>query len=587
MPRSIYRRDYLPEYNECMKQLRLRYIGLLASPDGSRHRSFLPGRAAQNLLHQDVEAGQLAKKAYLLYRCSSEQRQTKCWGIPISLFHRESDNSTIHNDAHAFLLRLRGILSVGPGEDLSNDSYRSKNEHSMAKLFAIIVLSEPGLSSQVLTRFIQHVMSEGSYPKRLCDRHLPFLKPEDIEHWFGSEPASEDDRNRIWFRQWTVCPVVINHGRRLVHDLAPMPYYAEEAIRVNENTGLGVWRVQIDSHFFHGSIPSGWVACKEIEYNRQNEEHIGRRLEKQMRKHTHIREAFGYAKFQCKTSVYMEYAECSLEGYMQKDLLPTTTDPNKKARWLKKILGPAHALIFLHQEVQCPNTSEAEPICHMDIKPDNLVWVKTREGDLLLKVSDFGMSCVVKDGAVTECPNQISHCAPENFSGLRPVARPTTSADSWGFGSTALEYAVWIADGMGKKNGQRGLTVFRDRLETNLQSELGDVTNRRFYIIERDQTRGPEGTQPERQSDSWDFHSIVQTDGGRVPVVMKLNPAIRAYFEEICGDEDKRSRQEKKLLSKFLEVLLDTALVPNPVKRSDMATMMGRLAEVLDSFGKA
>ncbi|KAJ6227872.1 serine/threonine-protein kinase gin4-related [Anaeramoeba flamelloides] len=94
----------------------------------------------------------------------------------------------------------------------------------------------------------------------------------------------------------------------------------------------------------------------------------------------------------------------------------------------KKSLGHTRALYYFQQIIFALNYMHERKICHRDLKPENLLLDK----DLNLKIADFGMAQLMKDGSLleTSCGSPQYTC-PEIIKGLNYDGR---KADVWACG---------------------------------------------------------------------------------------------------------------------------------------------------------
>ncbi|KAJ3451308.1 protein kinase [Anaeramoeba flamelloides] len=91
-------------------------------------------------------------------------------------------------------------------------------------------------------------------------------------------------------------------------------------------------------------------------------------------------------------------------------------------------LSHPHALFYFQQLILALSYMHERKICHRDLKPENLLLDK----DLNLKIADFGMAQLMKDGSLLETSCGSPHYAsPEVIKGVNYDGR---KADIWGCG---------------------------------------------------------------------------------------------------------------------------------------------------------
>ena len=339
-----------------------------------------------------------------------------------------------------------------------------------------------------------------------------------------------------------------------------------------DDDGLGVYGVKIESCYFNGAIPSSWIVRKDIPHWHTNEADVDQRLKKQRVEHANIRKIFAVVRSRDKTHVFMEYGEQGLDEYMEADQSAGTSLDSKLVEF-QRLLGLADAVKFLHDEAADPETLVQEPIRHGDIKAANVVVFKDDAGDTLWKLSDFGISCIGQSTGRGASVDQLTFCPPEFMEGIIPPQAKTIKGDVWSMGCVAMVWLIWLMDGM------TGLQAFREACINRPSRATGDSPNRRFFIIESNKLGA--ARKLAGGSSTGDFDVTMRTDEGDQRFAMKLNPAIEAYIEGICGDTVSRPAREKTFVRGVVNALRKTALVPDPDRRGTMMEFCDELKWVL------
>ena len=539
-------------FDKSVRQLQEKYQQALISPDGTEGRQFLPGGRAEQLI-EDPEVARIVEELAVSDAEYRAREGKSCWRrLWISLGLMKDDTA-----AEVFYRRVRGV-----------DTDRR------ARIFAVLILSGVKLTSPAWRSFVRLIQATKTSEECLRDDLFGSLDLQHIEDLFGKDRTMNRD---IFFNQKIVYPYVINGSQKTVSEEARMPYFQEMKIKVDEDTGFGIFKVKVDPANAHG-FPADFIARKDIPHGHTNEEEVGRRLKKQKVMHTYIRKIHGVVRSKHKTHIFMELADCSLLEHMQLDEIPGTSLETKIASF-EELMGPADALKFLHCDAIDPDTGAQEPIRHGDIKADNVVPITDQDGNVLYKLSDFGIACIGKEKK-GPCVDQLTCCPPEFLANLIPGRDRSIRGDVWSFGCLCIIWLVWLLDGMGEDDGSKGLRHFQKRCWNKPTAASGDSPNQRFFIIE-DNVERAENDFLGREGDSRDFETHMRTDDADHPVVMKLNPAVEAYVEHICGEDDDRGGREKTFIRKAFAALKDIALVPDPAKRGTMGHLCDALKQVI------
>lgn len=563
-------------FEQHIKALQGRYRPHIASYDKNPHHEFLRGGAAEQVAG-DEEVEQMVNELYLLYSAYERRAGTGWWQSFYRAVRYGEDDLGRDNAAARTL--YRNLL----GRDLE----KAEPQDTRAKMFATLVLSDVSIGSQAFRRFVENTLAEGDSngKVRFCDKLLRFKELADVQHWFGGDETSADMNRRIYDRQNVVCPYEVNGPERTVSRNARIPYLAKEPLTREGDSGL--FRVKLDPFYCRGSIPADWIVQKDVRGLKNNEEDVDRYLRRQTTTHAHIRKTYGFAKRDDKTSIFMKLASCTLLDFMESDRLPSTALVGK-VRWFEKILGIAEALKYLHHGVQGPNRDVLnEPIRHGDIKPSNIMLEKDDDGQVIFKLYDFGISTVGRTSSGWSHVDVLEHGPPEDLPKLFPRQSRTIKGDVWSFGCLCLVWLAFVCDGMGDKSGTVGLRAFDTLRRNNPVASADDFSNQRFFIIGEDPDH-EEGDCPEKNAASMkqhtDFYTCRKTDEGKIPLLIRLNPSVANYFEKICGKDDERPKEEKRFVSKIVEILTEFALVPNPLQRCNMDNLINELRPVLSEF---
>ncbi|HMG32618.1 MAG TPA: protein kinase [Blastocatellia bacterium] len=114
-----------------------------------------------------------------------------------------------------------------------------------------------------------------------------------------------------------------------------------------------------------------------------------------------------------------------------------------KGRDLRSLMSPEgmdlEEVVFLIRQIGCALTAAHEQkITHCDLKPENIMLQELADGELQVKVVDFGVA-KIKDSRVTantstKVAGTVPYMAPEQIQG-----RPTAASDIYAFGVIAYE----------------------------------------------------------------------------------------------------------------------------------------------------
>lgn len=587
-------RSYSDLENICL-QLRNIFERELRSPDGDKNRLFLPGGRALDLLRGE-EVAQLVRELYKAYRAHYNEKenaqrrkkwpkrlhgkiQKKWQRLRRCCARSSSDVTLIESSAEIF---YRNLL----GKDVENP----EDEDTRALLLAILVLSGVSPTSPAWKRFVGHMFKPPT-DERFSDRILKSrLERPALEDLFGDE--DEDLINKIYFRQFVVCPYVFSGDGGTAQKHTILPILEEQAMKPDEETPR-LYRTKVDTKSCRNSMPSDWMACKRIADREKAEVATAQRLKQQMvKQHEHICKTYDFVRMEesDETYIFMKLAKGSLLDFMRMNQWDSIGRDNA-ITWCEKMLGPAHALQYLHDDVVNPCTKSSLPIIHGDVKSSNIVLVPrgTEDDwrDCSFQLSDFGNASVESASAPPERISiaQLDNCPPERLDNLVKQQK-TRKDDVRSYGCTVLEFLVWLEGGMTGKRAQprdgaaeetllaTGLTAFQERRENVPAVPFGDGTNRRFFVVDVD--------------DGCDFVERVfrvqkRTESGNQSLVIRLNPEIRRYFQQIHAVPD-RFQTERNFFWDAFEIVERLALVPDPLERGTMKMLCDALEELISRY---
>ncbi|KAI0514630.1 hypothetical protein F5B22DRAFT_656618 [Xylaria bambusicola] len=153
-------------------------------------------------------------------------------------------------------------------------------------------------------------------------------------------------------------------------------------------------------------------------------------------------------------SLFMPKADMDLEHYMREHESDNARPIASIAQHLQYAAGLARGIAYLHHGIESPDGRKV--ICrHLDLRPANVLIFHNDDGNMIWKISDFGLSRIkeLPDGSIStggltvsptsSPPGRGIYSAPESGS----VKRMTTKSDLWSLGCIISVLCVWLRRG--------------------------------------------------------------------------------------------------------------------------------------------
>jgi hypothetical protein len=230
--------------------------------------------------------------------------------------------------------------------------------------------------------------------------------------------------------------------------------------RIGSGSSADVYRVKIQSGHYDGAEQTLAMRVLTVGTKARDEWAHTTWMRDQLRSHECIMSAKTSLRLRRQVLVFYESAECDLRSYM------TTNDPPvwmSRREMVNMIREIADAMDYLHRGLSDKTASMS--CFHKDMKTENILVVHRSDGQLRLKLTDFGISSVINERSMPEAKahNGVAtdQCIPREYKtstelteGL-PNASPEmhnsglvdAGTDIWAFGTVLAEYTAWLFGG--------------------------------------------------------------------------------------------------------------------------------------------
>ncbi|KAL9616722.1 MAG: hypothetical protein Q9160_008443 [Pyrenula sp. 1 TL-2023] len=395
------------------------------------------------------------------------------------------------------------------------------------------------------------------------------LSIEEARHFFGPEAA-----DRFFQLQLQFCAVVLEEKQLLKRDPSSrLPFTSEEDI--GGGSFGRVVKVKIAPHHFRSRWTTNGegleVARKDYlledfdPRHHQNELEVLRTFVQNDTKCEYIMENLASLQMGQKYHLFMELAQCDLYQYM--------TDPNRpnppsgiegKRVIVQRAAGIARALQFLHEELRSDESGHV--VClHMDLKPQNVLVVRGRDGEERWKLSDFNISRVKPTVKIStgqnnseqarrdwfdfnslfkrnHGPSSTASRADDTYSprtrgtylapeALNSPSKVSFESDVWSLGCVLSVIFSYM------QNGKWGVEVFEER------RKQGEGDDKNDY-----------------------FHS--RANHGKA---LRLNPQVKSWFDDLQKEARRRDPREGELVANVLNYLARSVLIVDREKRRSVS----------------
>jgi serine/threonine protein kinase len=276
----------------------------------------------------------------------------------------------------------------------------------------------------------------------------------------------------------------------------------------------------------------------------------------------------------------MELAEGDLGELLLKsnDLHPVMFQD--KIRLFKKLLGLAKGLELLHERISDPDSdSDCKMVgVHVDFRPQNILIVKDDYGDIIFKITDFGISFLGRgssEGASFTNPRQGGDCDCRPPEGWSKILRVTTAYDVFAFGAVLCMCLAWLW------GGKEEYEKFDAQRFNTLSQELNVYPNSWFFTVHPDSTYAREEM---ALVESKKLHLKLNTSERGDAVVIQLNERVVEYFKAIRDGDDQSD--ESAFIWEAFSILETHCLVPNPEQRSAMGKVHDLLNKLVERYAR-
>ncbi|KAI1774286.1 kinase-like domain-containing protein [Hypoxylon cercidicola] len=374
-------------------------------------------------------------------------------------------------------------------------------EKSYIRLFATLVLTDKALD---IFKFIDEGISDDTLP---IPCHGNEASP--IIRW--GRLRYRDGFN-MWQRRVNV--PFLAHGEHRVFDIQDVlpfikePSHPSPQAHITEAGGYGeVSHVEIHQscHNFpnvFGSLPrpTGPFARKKLLRNRSHRTDDDFRREAGMLKkfdggvHPHIVTVLTTYKHGDDYYLIFPWAECDLARYCEMN--PNPTRNLDTVQWLAnqclKIMEAVH-LIHYPPGVATLRPDDQLYGRHGDIKAENILIFRSKEGEAQFVLSDFGLCSMHHDRSKSDVPNKGIPATPC----FRPPecdmdgAVITRSFDIWNLGCLFLDLLTWLLGGedLRQQFESERMTPYLNNLKTPIYFEVGTTINDKPGYIVKDQVK--------------------------------------------------------------------------------------------------
>ncbi|KAI1370128.1 kinase-like protein [Hypoxylon crocopeplum] len=389
-----------------------------------------------------------------------------------------------------FLLLQKPAIKRALEEALGGDEFsldqmvdeicHEKSEHSRRMIFATLIYSN---QVKDITFFITNKIHDADLPLRRCR----FRRPGKTLQFYRRDDAEDSLTLSNLPKHWSLShldALCLGQYQFLIpfFDMSPGPVrfykFEDKNIRLpfikwnepkaSQRGGNGIVRTARIHPAHHNYEPLDGnpdVAVKEIfadfkEY--RDEIQALKRFSGHQLGHAHLIRLLMALQYDGRYFLVFPLAHGNLvDLWRQKVMSPTTP---QHVEWvLEQCLGMTDGLRNVHHhqpswiDNRKPLGKEAslnykDRGIHGDIKPENILFFSTREGNYRLVISDFGL-------ARFHSALSVSNIAPERVSGLSLTYRPpefdmrlpiSPAYDVWSLGCVFLEFISWLLVGYDK-----------------------------------------------------------------------------------------------------------------------------------------
>lgn len=350
------------------------------------------------------------------------------------------------------------------------------------KIFTILILMSVGPDSIAWNRFTGACLRSRTAieqsRREICDDLLP-LEFDTVKALVSSEPHEYQAFQGF---QYGFRAVHLKEGKQVERPKGShLPLLKRQ--RIGRGTYGSVFCVKIKGEYFREREEELAMKLMKPEQQQTEAEWASATwLFQQPMSHKNIMTALASLKLPDSLYIFFPLADCNLREYMmERNPSPPGNMESLKDRF-HPIIGIAEALKYLQSDMK--DDDYRKMICiHEDLKAENILVVYRGHGQILLQITDFGISTIKFEepkssatesktvrrnrefksqprslrNALTD-PNggdNFPHSAPEALDNGEIDAR----VDIWGFGTVFAEFLAWLWDG---RNGLESYENARD-----------------------------------------------------------------------------------------------------------------------------